>query len=374
MSRTPRILIASASAGAGHLAAGHALAGAFDAHGQVHVEHVDVLTLAPRWVQAAYGGGFELLATRAPRVWSGLYSLADGPGTDPAAWGPVAARSFFREFHTLASTGAWDLVVCTHFLPSQLAAGLPGMPPFALVVTDFDLHRYWVQPRVQRYFVAQREAAHALQRRLPGALALATGIPVDERFARPPFWQEARTALGLDPRRPVAVVMGGGLGIGVERTVDAVLAADVPGLQVVAVCGRNEEARARLASRGLGGGQLLPLGFRRDIPHLMAAADVVVTKPGGLTTSEALAIGRPLLLTRPIPGHETANMRYLTGGGAALAAPDPATLTSLAGRIFNDRDLRQKLAAAARRMGSPDAARTIVNELTERTLTHRHAA
>lgn len=337
----PPILIASASAGTGHLQAGRALQAAFAARG-VRAEHVDVLALAPRWLRTAYGGGYELLATRAPRVWGGIYRWSDGPAGDAARWGPPASRTLFRAFRRLLLREQWGMCLSTHFLPSQLAAGIPGVPPFALVITDHALHRYWVQPRVRRYFVASSRLADGVRKRLPGAQVMDTGIPVAPGFTRPPFWQDARAALGLSMDDPVALVMGGGFGLAVESSVAAVRAAAVPNLQVIAVCGRNEAAHRRLLEQS-DPRTVRVLGYVDGIERLMAAATVVVTKPGGLTSSEALALGRPLILTRPIPGHEAGNVRVLTNLDVALAAPDQSTLTTQVRRFFADPARRHRM-------------------------------
>ncbi|HEX2188750.1 MAG TPA: hypothetical protein VHG51_07605, partial [Longimicrobiaceae bacterium] len=164
------VLIVSASTGTGHLRAGEALRQAFaERDPALRVEHVDLLGLAPRWVRAAYGAGYELVAARAPWLWERIYHRTDGEDHDHARWGPLAQRLLFREFRRLLLAGPWRLCLCTHFLPCQLAAGRPGLPPFALVVTDFTLHRYWAQPAVRRYFVATEALGAELRGRVRGA-------------------------------------------------------------------------------------------------------------------------------------------------------------------------------------------------------------
>lgn len=358
MAQQAPILIVSASAGTGHVRAGEALRQAFKLDG-LAADHVDILDLAPGWVRTLYGGGFEVLAARAPRVWRELYDWSDGPRGDRARWGPVAGRVLFREFRRLLRSRAWPCCVCTHFLPSQVAAGRKGLPPFVQVMTDYALHRFWVQPRVQRHFVPSAEVAAQLEQRLPGAWVQASGVPVDPVFSHVGSRSEARAALGLDPDRPIALVMGGGMGVGIERAVLAALAAQVPGLQVLAVCGRNADARARLAALGVEQSRLRVLGFIDYIERAIAAADVVVTKPGGLTTSETLAVGRPLILTRPIPGHEALNLSFLVRSGAALSALETSALTKSLEHFFDQPELRLSLARGARATGSPRAAETI---------------
>lgn len=356
------VLIVSASTGTGHMRAAEALREAFEARGGVgEVRHVDLLATAPRSVRAVYGTGYEKVAERAPGLWGRVYRATDGDDADLARWGPAANRLLFRDFRALLRSRAWSVCVSTHFLPCQLAAGRAGLPPFAMVVTDFTLHRVWVQPRVRRVFVATEAMAGELRVRVPGVRVTATGIPIAPPFASAPPRDEARVALGLDPARRVALVMGGGLGLGVEEAARAALDAAPADVQVVAVCGRNEEARARLASLTVAEGRLVVHGFAKGMERFISAADVVATKPGGLTTSEALALGRPLVLTKPIPGAEEGNTRALSEAGAALPAQDDATLRQAFRRAFSEPGMLDALSAAARALGRPNAARDVAD-------------
>lgn len=354
------VLIVSASAGTGHLRAAEALAGAFhDVAPGLRVSSVDLLQLAPRWVRTAYGPGYERLAMRAPRVWGEIYRWTDYGAHDRPSWAPVARNLLFREFQRLLRDGGWSACVSTHFLPCQLAAGAPGLPPMSLVVTDFELHRVWLQPGAARVFVATEAMAGAYRARVPGVPVQASGIPVGPRFAAAPSREQARQELGMDPARPVVLVMGGGLGLGVEEAARAALDAAGDDVQVVAVCGRNEAARARLSALGVAPSRLAVHGHVGGMERFISAADLVATKPGGLTTSETLALGRPLLLTPAIPGVEEGNMRALSAAGAALPAPTDDAMRQAFARAFREPGLLQRLAAAAAALGRPHSAATV---------------
>ena len=373
MTRPPRVLLVSASAGTGHFHAAEALKAALlEEEPRALVRHVDILDVGPAWLRVAYGGGFELLASRAPRLWKELYYRTDGD-TDAARWGPAAHRLLFRAFHRLATEEPWDLILATHFLPCQLAAGRPGVPPFGLVVTDFTLHRFWAQRRVGRYFVATEDLARGVRARIPGTTVDATGIPVHPKFETALSSAAARATLGLDPHAPVALVMGGGLGIGVVDATRTAAAANVAGLQVVAVTGSGERARAQLEPLALANSRVRVLGRVDRVQDYMAAADVVVTKPGGLTTSEALALGRPLILSRAIPGQEEGNAAEIGRLGAALYAPGSDDLKTSLERLFGEPGLLLRIAAAARALGRPASASTIARAAF-RDLTRRAAA
>jgi processive 1,2-diacylglycerol beta-glucosyltransferase len=358
------VLIVSASTGTGHARAGDAVTEAVSTLSpDSRVEHVDLLDLGPRWVRAAYGDGYELIATKAPRIWRQVYRRTDSAAADAARWGPVAHRLLFGGFRRLLLSRPWSVCVCTHFLPGQLAAGRPGLPPFAMVITDLTLHSFWAQPRVRRYFVAGRGLAFQLRRRVRFADVQPTGIPIAARFASPPGKREVRAALGLRQRDPVVLVMGGGLGIGVADSALAALSSPVPGLQVVAVCGRNDADANRLRGVGIGPEWLRVLDYVPDVERYIAAADAVVTKPGGLTTSEVLALGKPLVLTRAIPGQEEGNTRVLCAAGTALSAPDGASVRQALGRLFAEPGKIEALSAAARAHGRPHAAHTIASAI-----------
>lgn len=364
MATRPQLLIVSASTGTGHTRAADALftvARSDERWG--HVERVDLLELAPRWVRAAYGDGYELLASRAPWLWREVYRRTDAPDGDRARWGPLAQRILFREFRRLLLSRPWSVCLATHFLPGQLAAGTPGAPPFALAITDLTLHRFWAQPRVWRYFVGCDRLAADLRRRLPGATVDTTGIPISPRFSAAPSWADARLSLGLRVDRPVALVMGGGLGLGIEETVQAVAHAGVDGLQLLAICGRNEAAVERLHAMNPMGDRLRTFGFVHDVERYIAAADLTLSKPGGLTTSEALALGCPLLLTRPIPGQEEGNAHELCSAGAAAIAPDAAAVGQEVRRILQQPDRLERLSASARLLGRPRAAQSVLQAL-----------
>lgn len=352
------ILIASASAGTGHVRAAESLRSALMARDpELHVEHVDVLECAPSWLRSAYRDGFEMLASHAPGVWREIYHLTDGSGADVPRWGPLAHRVLFRELDRVLRSRRWDACIATHFLPAQLMTRKRDAPPFAMVITDFGLHRYWAQPGVGRYYVATDELADEVRGRVRGTRVDATGIPLRTDLLDGPTRAEAVAALELDPGRPVVVAMGGGLGIGVTGLALGAVAGGAE--QVIALCGRSDGARAALS--GMPG--VRALGYVADVRPYLAAADLLVTKPGGVTTSEALALGRPLVLATPIPGHEEENRRVVVRAGAALPADTPEQVAAAVGRLLRVPDLRAGMARSARRLGRPHAAQTIASSL-----------
>ena len=176
--------------------------------------------------------------------------------------------------------------------------------PILAVQTDFHAEPPWVQPEIDAYCVASEEA----RKQLTGwgvspNRVLLCGIPVDPAFSLPFEKAELARALGLDARRPVVLVMGGGMGPAPLDEIIASLEVCRLPLQVIAVAGRNRELRERLERlQGRVALDLHLFGWTDTVPELMAVADLLITKPGGLTASETLALGFPVILQPPLPG------------------------------------------------------------------------
>lgn len=225
----------------------------------------------------------------------------------------------------------------------------------------------WVTPGMAGYFAPNLEVAARLEACSPVvALTHVTGIPVMPDFdpALGPQRAAAQHELGLQVPGPVVLLMGGGSGVGdLAARAEALLGLDQAPV-VVALAGRNAGVLNQL--QGLATrfpGRLLPMGFMDRVPTLMRAADLVVTKPGGLSTSECLALGLPRILSAPIPGQEERNADYLLEEGAALKAIDVLALRLRAAALLGDPARLARMAAAARMIGRPYAARDVLDQV-----------
>jgi processive 1,2-diacylglycerol beta-glucosyltransferase len=239
----------------------------------------------------------------------------------------------------------------------------------AVVVTDFDVHGLWVVPHVDRYFVALEETRrHLVRLGVPPARITVSGIPIDPVFADPRNALAMARKHGLDPARWRILVTAGGFGVGpVERLVNALL--DLRhSAQVVVICGRSAELKQRLdalaAMRPADGPVTLrAVRYTRAMDEYMAAADLLVGKPGGLTTAEALARGVPMVIVNPIPGQEERNADHLLEAGAAIRGNNLPALAWNVDALLDDPERLAAMRAAARRLARPAAARAIVAAL-----------
>lgn len=369
------ILILHASVGAGHTRAAKAVAAALaleapDANAVV----VDALDLARPLFKRVYATGYLDLVNRAPALFGWLFEVTDrrpGPGAVGDRLRRAATRWGARGLLDLLELGDWDAVVSTHFLPPELIAGLKKRgrftAPLLTVVTDYDAHRIWVHEPCEGYSVAGALAAASLRAHgVPAASISVTGIPVDPAFSVPCDRDAARRAFGLSGGRPVVLQSAGGHGVGpLEDTYRALLGSTVPS-EIVVVCGRNEEARRKLAKiRPPARHRAKVLGFTDRMRELMSAADLLVTKPGGLTVSEALACGLPMVLIDPIPGQEERNADYLLENGAAVKAGSPAALTGKTEDLLSTPARLAEMRRRALRLGRRRAAFTVARQVLE---------
>lgn len=364
-----KLLILSASAGAGHVRAAQAVeAAARESRPPVEATHLDLLSLVPADFRKLYGQQYIKLVEKLPQLWSYLYARTDRPSRDSLignlkrAAEKLNTRKLSAEIERLAP----DAILCTHFLPAELLsrkiAKGKKLPPLWVQVTDFDVHALWVHPHVDRYCVANEEVAFRLaDRGVPREKIAITGIPVMPQFSAALERADCARELGLAPDKFTVLMMAGGAGVGGLDELAARLLRLPDDLQLVALAGRNEDLLGRLRKLAEAHpGKLFPQGFTTTVERLMTACDLVVTKPGGLSVSECLAKARPMLLVSPIPGQEERNADYLMEAGAAIKAVDAATLEFKLAALLREPARLRAMSDAARRIARPKAAAEVV--------------
>lgn len=374
MQRLPiRILILSASIGTGHLRAAEAIELALhEQNAVVQVRHEDALRFANTAFRKIYQKSYINLVNKAPHLLGFLYNYAD--------------KAWMNETHGIAferwnSTGLIDLVreykpdavVCTHPLPADMISWLTCKGVFSahhgIVITDYDINPLWLCHHYSRYFVGIEETRqHMAALGYRPELLTVTGIPVNPEFAKHKDKVEMRRKYGLDPQQTTILMTLGGLGMGPME--DALLS--LKGLksraQIVAVCGDNEELKAAVAQTAqvverVSGNRVKCIGYTDRMDEYMAASDLVIGKPGGLTSSEALCKGLVFVIVSPVPGQEERNADHLIEEWAAIRCNNLPTLAYKVDSLLTDSRklnlMRQKALALAR----PDAAKNVAKEI-----------
>jgi processive 1,2-diacylglycerol beta-glucosyltransferase len=361
-----RILVLSAAVGAGHLRAAEAVEAALrELAPQATVQNIDILTLTNTAFRRVYGKAYLDLVNMAPHVLGLFYDLMDKP-VKPR--NPLERLRLLMErlnltrFKSMLEEAHWDLVVNTHFLPAEIIASLRKTGKIAqrqmTVTTDFETHRLWVNEPTEHYTTATAEGAAYL-----GSFGVSIdrtsvpGIPIHPKFARPIDRAACLASQGLKGDRPMILQLAGGFGVGpIAKLYQQVLSIKRP-LEIVVVTGKNKSAQEEL--------QKLPvpaqhhvkvIGFTHEIHELMALADIVMSKPGGLTTSEVLATGTAMAIVNPIPGQESRNSDYLLEQGAAIKINNAATLAMKLEELLEDRTRLEAIKTNARRIAKPNAA------------------
>jgi processive 1,2-diacylglycerol beta-glucosyltransferase len=371
----PRVLILSADAGAGHIRAAEAVEEAFRLyHPHVEVRHEDALRFTNATFRKTFTEGYNLLARDLPSVWGRLYEQLEEKNPD-------SRRK--RLLETIEKLNAQplvdfvqdyqpDAVVSTHFLPPDvLSRDNRGRPPglrHHVVITDYNIHGLWLHNDIDVYHVGNDEMVFALKMKdLSGAKILESGIPVLKVFSDPfPEKKQIREGLGLDGDLHTVLLAAGGYGtVPLEKIVPE-LARDLPEANFLVVAGKNkkrqslvEEVSSAYADR------VKVFGFVNNFHELMAASDFIITKSGGLTTSECLAMGLPMIIVKPIPGQEERNAVYLMEAGAAKMGRTPSHVAFKTQKLIRNPDIIQKMTAAAKAIAKPHAAKTIADRVLE---------
>lgn len=364
----PRIAILHATAGSGHKSAAVAIARALQTQApDAQVRDVDALVFASRFYRTGYSQGYSAMAQRAPQLWGALYALWAQDRMNKSARPAREAldRLALRGLVRVVERERPDAIVCTHFLPVEALYPIRGKGrlkvPLHVVITDFAAHPAWAYPHIDRYFVANDEVADGLVGfGVPRERIQVTGIPVDPRFALTTGREAVRARFGFDTERPLVLVMGGGGGVGPMAELADKLAALSSGPQVLVLCGTNEVLKAKVeALPAAATGRVRAMGFTTHVDLLLEAADLIVSKAGGLTCSEALIKRTPLVVFKPTPGQEVENARFLEAGGAAVHADSLETVAATVARWLDDPEALRRAQENCARLARPYAARDI---------------
>lgn len=372
MKRAKKLLILSVSAGAGHMRAAEAV----KAHAAllptpVHAKHIDVMTLVPETFRRLYADSYIKLVESHPALWGYLYQKSDTVARNA----PISRlrrgieRLNTRKLRELIEAEAPEHILCTHFLPAELLAHEIARDrcqvPVWVQVTDFDLHQMWLQPHMTGYFAANDEVAFRLASRgIERQRIHVTGIPIMPAFAAPLERAACAAELGLAPQRTTLLMMSGGVGLaGMYGAVEKLMDID-DDFQVVALAGRNARLLKQLRELAAAHpGKLFPQGFTTTIERIMAASDLAISKPGGLTTSECLAMGLPMIVVSPIPGQEEHNADFLLEQGVARKAYDAIGLEWRVRSLLADRAAIAAMSQRMRALGRPLAARAVLETM-----------
>jgi UDP-N-acetylglucosamine:LPS N-acetylglucosamine transferase len=362
-----RVLVLYSRVGGGHVSAAHALAAELESSGKATTRLVDAYLECGRFPATLIPAAYGRLARAHPRLWSMVYHRST---TLNPQWvlGPFLTSGFKREIAEFGPDVVISVLPAINGLLAR-AANYTGAR-LEVVLTDWhSVHRFWVARGVSHYAASTESARQdCIRFGAPPASIDVVGIPVRRAFGGQIERQAARArlgVLGLDAEKFTILAM-----VGAEGSPNALanivrLAQLNLDAQMLVISGRNEALRrhveqlpARVPIRAL--------GFVDNVAELMCAADLLLTKAGGVTLAEAFCSGVPVVVHDVLPGQEAGNLEHVLAQQAVVYAPDPEALARIAQEMFRNPGRRAALAAGGARLARPDAALQIVRGVLER--------
>jgi processive 1,2-diacylglycerol beta-glucosyltransferase len=336
------------------------------------IRNEDTLQYTNKLFHNLYSKAYIEMVNKVPEVFGWFYDHLDRP------WHNERLLSAFDKLNTkplvkMLEKYQPDIAVCTHFLPAEIISWLNQKHQLGtrqvITITDFDVHAMWLCRHYEHYFVALDETkAHLVELGVPAGKVTVSGIPIDPIFAEHKDKTQMRQQLGLDVSLPTILVSAGGFGVGpIEKLIQSLAKMQTPA-QTITVCGRNEELKNRVdelisklpSSHPV---RFISTGYTTQMDEYMSAADLVLGKTGGLTTSEALAKGLGFVIVNPIQGQEERNADHLLEKGTAIRCNNLPVLAYKIDRLLSDPQMLSNMQANALRLGRPNAALDIVRTL-----------
>ncbi len=357
-----KILVIHASAGAGHSKAAEAIYRGLKNFPQHTASFVDALDYTSPFFKKSYRGMYFFLISKVPAVWKFFFGLMDIRRIQPLIGG-------FRRLYNAVNARAlerflihedFDCIVATHFMPAEIAGAFKGKrvirSKLVTVVTDYDVHKIWLNPSTDIYAVATDWTKERLSRLgVEDNKILVSGIPTAQEFSIPRDIVELKKKLGLMPDIFTVLIATGSFGIGpIEEIAQA-----LEGFQALVVCGHNQGLLDRLRQKNYP--WVKAMGLVDNMPELMAVSNAMVTKPGGLSISEALVSQLPLIFFNAIPGQEAGNIRVLSQYGIGFYPGSVAGIVAELKRLKNSQDTYRTVLRKTQQLSRPNAVRDIIS-------------
>lgn len=364
-----KALILSVKAGYGHHSTGIAMMNCLKRHG-IDCEMLDTLEYINKFLGEGVQDGYLIATKYLKEAYGRVYDSLDKKDSPYRSYSPEAmiAKFLSRKLEKFMKDYNPSFVIGTHSYAAWLMTvlkkhGVLSCPMFG-VVTDYTIHPFWESTLLDYYVIPDGIlTASAVKKGIMPNKLLPYGIPIRECFSRKREKSEAKAALGLSDK-PVVLIMMGSMGFGNMTDVLKSVDSYDGDYQTVVICGNNEKAE-RSILESYWKKPVRCLGFTNNVDEYMDAAEIIITKPGGLTTSEAMAKKLPLILTNPIPGQEERNMEFLVNAGAAMAVSKTFPLENALYQFFECPWRRKIMEEAVAHIGKPDSTEHLYSFIAE---------
>ena len=367
-----KLLILSCNTGGGHNTAAYAIKAAAEKMGH-EAEVKDYLLFAGEKTSRRLSSLYINTAKYTPHLFGAVYNLGKCvsylPGMSPIYY---ANKGLGLKLKKYIDDNGFDVVAATHLYPAEALTFLKKhripIPPTIAVATDYTCIPFWNELRCDAY-ISPHEALRGeyISRKLPGDSIYSYGIPVDGSFSGERNGPDAKKKLGFDPDKPLYLIMGGSMGFGKIPLFAKLLYKYAGRCQIAVICGSNASMKEKLDRMFAGNSDVRIIGFTKEVADYMAACDVIYTKPGGLSSTEALVSCVPTIHTAPIPGCESRNYRFFGRQSISVHANNMLTQILYGKMLVEDKEKRRKMLNSQHENAKPDAAVNIVR-LAEKML------
>lgn len=373
-----KILIFYAAYGGGHLSAAKSIKQCIEGnYTDCHVEMVDCIKYINKALDKITTGAYREMAKKAPWAWGRVYSQSQkGPLSKISS---TSNKLMALKLNKLFQEKKPDLIISTHPFGTQMSSYLKKKgkihAKIATVMTDYAPHDQWLigHEYCDYFFVAHSGMIEDLKKKgVAEEKIFATGIPLSNRFLMNYNKKETLKAFGLQEGKKVVLFFGGGeFGLGKAKTL-AILKSfveDIDNIQIVAISGKNKKMKhhfEELVAENHKQDKVKILEYTDKVPELMSVSDLVVTKPGGLTTTESLASGLPIIVINPIPGQEEENAEFLESKQVAIWIRKNDNANEKIMEIFNNPTKMQEMKVHARLLAKKNSTKDICDILLEK--------
>lgn len=374
-----RVLILYAKYGGGHLSAANSIQNFIEEnyYFDTQVKSVDCVEYASPVLSGLTIEAYKDMAKKAPWAWKKVYYNSENGALSHIS--TDIAKKMARKLHTLFKEFLPDIVISTHPFATQMTSYLKEHEnvdcKLATVLTDFAPHAQWLVGKdyCDLFFVSNDDMKTELinDYNIPETKVFVTGIPLSDKFLDDFKEDECFDVLRLKKEKKVLLFFGGGeFGLGEKRTVKVLksLANHLDEYQIVAISGRNKKMNNEFLKlyKKVKNDDLHIYKYTTNVPELMYISSLVVTKPGGLTSTESLASGLPMLIINPIPGQEEENARFLEKSGAAVWIKKDDDIDMIVDNLLKDTDKLEKMKENCLALSKRDSTKNICNIILEK--------
>ena len=364
-----KILILSCSTGEGHNSAARAVQSVMEKEG-ISCVMADPVAFQSKRTERLVASLYNNTIKKRPQIFGAVYKLGDLYSTSglpsPVYW---ANAHYSEKLKQYIEQEGFNAVICTHLYGMEAMTALKKNDQFPIpcygIVTDYTCIPFLKETKLDGYFVPNEETRQNLiSSGFSKDQIWASGIPVDESFTDKITMEAARKCLEIDESKKVFMVMTGGVGCeNMEGLCDEILSGAGENDLLLVLTGNNEELKNRLDEKYMHNPHLRTISFTRQVPLYMAASNVLLSKPGGLSSTEAAVANIPLVHIHAIPGCETCNARYFSENGMSLWAKSNEEAALNAVTLAYDREMSENMMAAQRKLIPAFGARSVMNKV-----------